>query len=110
MTWKIITGLFVIVAGIAGLLQFDDRYAKCADTKENFEKLEIKVVQTLEDFQQTQDIRQYDMMQESLERDYNNCKKHQRANPSNPDLRKECDDIKREEERIRSKKLKIIDG
>jgi len=107
MTWRIITGLFVMVAGIAGLFKFDDRYAKCQDTKEGFKELEFTVVQTLEKFQQTQDIRQSDMMQESLERDYNNCIRDQKLDPS---LCNECEDIKIEKERMRNKKKKLMDA
>ena len=110
MTWKIVTGLFVVVAGIAGLLKFDDRYAKCDGTKEAFEQLEVQVVQTLEKFQQTQDIRQYDMMQESLERDYDNCKRDQQVNPNDPSINEECEDIKKEKERMRSLKKECIGG
>jgi len=110
MIWRIITGLFVIVAGMTGIIKFDDRYAKCDDTEQCFKDVELTIVQTFEKFQDTQDMRQSDMMYDSYERDYNNCKRDMKANPNNPDLAEECADIKKEKDRMWKKKKALMGG
>jgi len=50
--WSMIAGFFVIVAGIVGIFQWDDRYAKCADLK----KMEHESVKTFKQFQNTQSV------------------------------------------------------
>jgi hypothetical protein len=108
MIWRIITGLFVIIAGIGGIIKCDDRYAKCDDTKQCLNKMEVTIVQTFEKFQQTQDVRQYDIRQESLDRDLKNCRRDQQVNPNDSSLAEECNDIKREKERMRIQKEELM--
>lgn len=108
MIWKIIVGIGVIVSLITGIVKYDDRLAKCEDVDKSLESLEIKVVQTLDQFQNNMRYQQYDYLQDNYTRDYYNCILKQKENPQNLNISNECNEIKKELEIIKNKKSNII--
>jgi len=110
MLWKVIAGIGVATSMLLGLAQLDGRYAKSEVLEKEVERIEIQTVQTFEKLQRGIDIKQYDMMQESVERDYKNCKEIEKACPENAVIKEQCEELKIERDRLREKKLDLIGG
>ena len=113
--WKSVIGVGVALGMIFGFIEYDDRLAKCGEVKEGFKNIEEKVdqkfvqfemttVQTMKEFQRGQQYQQYDYLEDSLERDYNNCQRDLRKQPDDPNLRQECESIKTQHQRAKEKK------
>lgn len=110
MVWKVIAGMGVVCSLVLGLLQLDGRYAKQDLMAQEIERLETQAVQTFEKFQFEMDVRQYDMMQDTVKRDYETCIEMQKSCPDNEEIRNRCERYRREIERLREKKLDLIGG
>jgi len=113
--WKTVTGVGVAFGLIFGFIKYDDRLAKCEEVKKGFlhieEKLEQKIVQleletvqTMKDFQKGQQYQQYDYLEDSLERDYNNCLRELRRTPNDTVLQQSCETLKIQQQRAKEKK------
>ena len=112
--WRIIVGAGVLFSLVFGMIGYDDRLAKSEELenlklaqRERMTQLEIRVVQSMQQFQKNQDIRHYDYLDDMLEKEYFNCRNKLTTDPNNPIAQQNCADIETKRTELRKKKQEL---
>lgn len=104
--WKIVISIPIVIGVITAVLSIPTIFVTTTAHSQAMEKQEIKLVQTLDKFQTSIDIKFNEFLFDSLTSRYYECKAQLRSSVSEEDkkdLKIECEDIKKERERLRRK-------
>jgi hypothetical protein len=95
--WQIIAGVATVVTVIVGIFSIDDRYA----TGKDLQRLEVKTVQTLEQFGKEQDQKYMMQRYDSLNDLSYKYKALQKTHPTDQNIKQDLMRIEEEKSKLR---------
>jgi len=99
-SWKGVTVITGIIAAIISLTTFDARYAKSADTKEQFKKVEQNMDVKVQKMMKTMDLQQNIFRLKSVTDQLMQVKIQLRNYPNDKDLKEDYERLKIEKEKL----------
>jgi len=100
MDWKWVPIVGGILAILFGIWKVDDRYAKCEDVKAKLQEQEVRVVQTLEKFQDKLDYKTQRDRLDAVKDQSRAVRIQMKKLPNDLDLKEQLSDLERERMKI----------